>query len=112
MTVAELRALLEAFPGDMPVLSRDSREDFLYDPEPPRVIEAYRQHVTMPDGYVNVMWEQLGPGRNHAGAGAPDRLASAPRQPLQSLRRPAVPISVAGRTATVNSYAPMSNPSP
>ncbi|MFL6141655.1 MAG: hypothetical protein ACJ72N_07270 [Labedaea sp.] len=62
MTVAELRALLEAFPGDMPVLSRDSREDFLYDPEPPRVIEAYRQHVTMPDGYVNVMWEQLGPG--------------------------------------------------
>jgi hypothetical protein len=29
MTVAELRALLEAFPGDMPVLSRDSREDFL-----------------------------------------------------------------------------------
>jgi hypothetical protein len=62
MTVAELRALLEAFPGDMPVLERDSRESFLYDPDPPQEIEVYRRHETMPDGYVNVTWEQLGPG--------------------------------------------------
>jgi hypothetical protein len=56
MTVAELRALLEAFPGDMPVLSRDSREGFLYDPDPPQVIEAFRKY-RQTNGYFNVEWE-------------------------------------------------------